>query len=95
MATKVTYTFDDETVNRIERLAGKLAIPRSRVVREAVAAYAAAVGRLTTAERNRLLSAMDEMMQRAPTRSAAAVERELAALRAARRGGGRRTPSPT
>lgn len=93
MATKVTYTFDDETIQRIEQLAGKLGMSRSRVVREAVAEYAAQVERLTGAERDRLLKAMDDLMRHPPTRTAAALDRELAALRAARRGGGRKSPS--
>lgn len=93
MATKVTYTFDDETIQRIEQLAGKLGMSRSRVVREAVAEYAARVGRLSGAERDRLLNLMDDLMRRSPTRSAAAVDRELAALRAARKGGGRKSPT--
>jgi predicted transcriptional regulator len=94
MTTKVTYTVDDETVAQVEQLARRLRIPRSRVVREAVAAYAAGVSRLTDAERDRLLRSLDELMRRPPTRSVAAVERELAALRAARKAGGRRSPVP-
>jgi len=93
MATKVTYTFDDETIQRIEQLAGKLGMSRSRVVREAVAEYAARVGRLSASERSRLLKLMDDLMRRPPTRSAAAVDRELAALRAARKGWGRKSPT--
>lgn len=93
MATKVTYTLDDETVERVERLAGKLGLPRSGVVREAVAEYAARVGRLSEAERRRLLEDLDAAVREPPTRSAAAVDRELAALRAARRGGGRSRPT--
>lgn len=93
MATKVTYSVDDETVERIDRLARRLGLSRSRVVREAVAEYAARVGRLTAAERDRLLQVMDEVMQGSVTGSAAAVDREIAAIRAARRAGGRASPA--
>jgi predicted transcriptional regulator len=93
MSTKVTYTLDDATVDRIGRIAGRLGLSRSGVVREAVAEYAARVGRLTEAERERLLRTIDLVMARIPSRPVVEVERELAALRAARRRGGRGTRS--
>jgi hypothetical protein len=63
------------------------------VVREAVKEYAARTGMLTDEERRRMLAVFDEMTARIPRRPTAEVDRELKALRAARRPGGRRTPS--
>lgn len=87
--TKVTYTLDAETVARIERLAERTGLPRSGVVREAVAEYAARAGRLSDAERERLLTAFDQLVPRIPRGPAKAAAREIAAIRAARRAGGR------
>ena len=95
MAIKVTYTLDDETVARIERAATRLGMSRSRVVREAVSEYARQIGNLTEAERKRLLQVFDEVTARIPSRPEADVDRELAAIRKARRRGGRRTRSST
>lgn len=87
---KVTFTLDDETVASLEQTAERLAMPRSAVVREAIREYGARVGRLGEEERRRMLRAIDAMARRPPTRPRAAVERELADVRHARRGGGRR-----
>ena len=87
---KVTFTLDDETVERLRRTAERLDKPRSQVVREAVRDYADRVGRLSERERVRLLAALDAIVKRRATRSAAAVDRELRVIRASRRAGGRR-----
>jgi hypothetical protein len=50
-----------------------------------------AMERLSKGERLRLLRAFDELVPRIPARGAAAVERELKAIRQARRAGSRRT----
>jgi hypothetical protein len=89
MVKKVTYTLDDRTVARIAQAAQRLGLPKSAVVREAVAAYAERVGRLGEGERLRLLALFDELVPKIPARPARAVDAELAALRAARRRGGR------
>jgi predicted transcriptional regulator len=91
MAIKVTYTLDDETVAQIDRAAARLGMSRSRVVREAVSEYARQIGNLTEAEQKRLLQVFDEVTARIPSRPEADVDRELAAIRATRRRGGRRT----
>jgi hypothetical protein len=90
---KVTFTVDRRTAERIDTTARRLGIPKSGVIREAVAEYAARAGRLSESERLRLLKALDEIMSRRPTRPQREVERELATLRRAREGSGRRTQS--
>jgi hypothetical protein len=87
---KVTFTLDDHTVQRLRQAAARANKPQSQVVREAVNDYADRVGRLSEAERIRMLSTLDEIVNRKPTRAAAAVDRELHGIRLARRGGGRR-----
>ena len=87
---KVTFTLDDQTVARLRQAAERLNKPQSQVVREAVRDYADRVGRLSEHERLRMLSALDGIVKRKPTRSTADVDRELREIRVARRSGGRR-----
>jgi len=87
---KVTFTLDDRTVARLRQTAARTNRPQSQVVRDAVNDYADRVGRLSEAERIRMLTALDAMIERKPTRSSADVDHELRAIRTARRGGGRR-----
>ena len=87
---KVTFTLDEQTVARLRQAAERLNKPQSQVVREAVHDYAARVGRLSEAERVRMLSALDAIVKRKPTRAAADVDRELREIRTARRSSGRR-----
>jgi hypothetical protein len=87
---KVTFTLDDQTVSRLRQAAARLNRPQSQIVRDAVRDYADRVGRLSEHERLRMLSALDAIVKRKPTRSTADVDRELRELRAARQGGGRR-----
>lgn len=86
---KVTFTLDDATVARLRQAAERLAKPQSQVVREAVADYALRAGRLTEQERLRLLAEFDAVVPRIPARPVKEVDRELEAVRAARRRGGR------
>jgi hypothetical protein len=93
MATKVTYTLDDETVRRIRQLAERSRKSQSLVVREAVAHYAARDEKLTPQERDRQLRVLEELMSRPPERGDKTdeeVDRELRELRLARRVGWRR-----
>src|SRR5947208_3512547 len=69
---KVTFTLDDHTVARLRQAAERLNKPQSQVVREAVRDYADRVGRLSEHERLRMLSALDAIVKRKPTRSTAA-----------------------
>jgi predicted transcriptional regulator len=87
---KVTFTLDDRTVSRLRQTAARANKPQSQVVREAVNDYADRVGRLSEAERIRMLAALDAIVSRKPARTPADVDRELGSLRAARRSGGRR-----
>lgn len=87
---KVTFTLDDQTVSRLRQTAARANKPQSQVVREAVNDYADRVGRLSEAERIRMLATLDTIVSRKPTRPAAHVDDELRAIRAARRSGGRR-----
>ncbi|MGC9970936.1 MAG: ribbon-helix-helix protein, CopG family [Bryobacteraceae bacterium] len=93
MATaKVTFTLDQATVNRLAEAAVRLAMPKSQVVREAILEYYDRIGRLSERERLSLLRTFDEVLPRIPARDAGEVDRELKALRQARRSGGRRSP---
>lgn len=91
MVRKVTFTLDDVTVRRIELAASRIKKPKSAVVREAIADYSERIGRLSEAERQRMLQVLRELVPQIPDRPARAVDHELAQIRAARRTGGRRT----
>ena len=86
---KVTYSLDDATVRRIRTIAGRLGIPQSQMVREAVADYAARKDRLSEAERLRMLEVLYRLRDTPPRRSRAEVEAELREIRDARRRGWR------
>ena len=82
---KVTFTLDDETVERLRRLARRLGRPQSQVVRESIKVYEARSDTLGEEERHRLLAIMDRIMKAPATRPQAAVHAELREIRAARR----------
>lgn len=90
---KVTFSIDEDTAQTLKTTAERLHKPQSLVVREAIAEYAARAGRLTEAERRRMLKTMDQIVRQPATRPQAAVRRELAQVRRARRQGGRRHPA--
>jgi Ribbon-helix-helix protein, copG family len=87
--TKVTFTLDPDTLARLRATAARLAVPRSAVVREAIRDFSERAGSLGEGERRRLLGAFDRLVPAIPRRPLADVTRELAALRRARRAGGR------
>lgn len=89
-SVKMTFSLDEATAARLRHTAETLRKPQSQVVREAIADYADRLGRLSEAERRRLLRAFDELVPAIPTRPVSDVEEELAAIRRARRAGGRR-----
>lgn len=93
-ANKVTFTLDQATVTRLQEAAARLALPKSQVVREAILEYYERIGRLSERERLSLLRIFDEVVPRIPSRDAREVERELKAIRRARRSGGRRSAHP-
>ena len=90
MATKVTFTLDEATIRRLKDSAERLKKPKSEVVREAIHDFHERIGMLSESERRRMLKVLDQMMQRPPTRPQAEVDKELRAIRQARRQGGRR-----
>jgi len=89
---KVTFTLDADTVDSLDRVASRLSMPKSQVVREAIRLYGEQIGRLTEEEKCRLLRVFDEVTGPVPDRGRVAVEAELAEIRRARRAGGRRSP---
>ena len=89
MKHRATFTLDDQTETVLRRTAERLNMAKSEVVREAVQEYGARVGRLSEAERLRLLTAFDEYVCRSPERPLAEVEAELEEIRRARQRGGR------
>jgi hypothetical protein len=88
---KVTFTLDDKTVERLRLTAARLRKAQSQVVREAVAEYAAAAGRLSESERRTMLEVFDRVVNAVPRRPAREVDEELREIRLARRRGGRRS----
>ena len=88
--SKVTFTLDQATVTRIEQAASSLALPKSQVVREAILELSERIGRLSERERLNMLRTFDEVVPRIPGRDVRQVDRELKAIRLARRSGGRR-----
>jgi len=88
-AVKVTFTFDPATIARLQDASTRLAKPKSEVVREAIFEFHDRIGRLSESERLRLLRTFDELVPRIPSRSQREVDKELQAIRRARRLGGR------
>jgi len=86
---RATFTLDEETETVLRRTAERLSKAKSEVVREAIQEYGARVGRLSEAERLRLLAAFDEHIPRIPARPLAEVEAELEEIRSCRRTSGR------
>lgn len=88
---KVTFTLDEKTVAEIRRTAERMGTAQSQVVRDAVAEYAARADRVSERERLRRLAVLDSLRTAPRSRTGAAVDAELRAIRAARRSGGRRS----
>ena len=87
----MTFTFDEQTAETLKRAAARLKKPQSAVVREAIHDYASRADRLSDEERKQMLKVLDRMIARAPKRTQAEVDVEIAEIRATRRSGGRRT----
>jgi hypothetical protein len=90
---KMTFTLDETTVAQLRQAAARLQQPQSAIVREAVQDYAQRIGRLSELERLRLLRVFDEVVPKIPRRAARSTDAELAAVRQARRQGGRLHPA--
>jgi predicted transcriptional regulator len=84
---KMTFSLDDETIRTLRLTAERKHKPQSVVVREAIVEYAAKDEKLSEAERNRKLQMIRHLRSEPPTRDAAAVDKELAELRRARKVG--------
>jgi len=91
---RATFSLDEATIAEIRRTAVRLRKPQSHVVRDAVADYAARADRLSERERQDLMDVLERLRDARPSRSAADVDAELAAVRSARRAGGRRHKNP-
>jgi len=89
--TKVTFTLDQGTIDRLSQAAEQLALPKSEVVREAIHDYYERMGKLSERERLHLLKAFDEYVPRIPARPQAEVDDELQAVRLSRRTRGRKS----
>jgi Arc/MetJ-type ribon-helix-helix transcriptional regulator len=87
---RITFSLTDATVAQIRQTAARLRQPQSHVVRDAVAEYASRADRLSERERYQILSVLERLREAKPTRAVSDVDRELRALRTARRSGGRR-----
>ncbi len=90
---KMTFTFDERTVETLRRAASRLKKPQSVIVREAIQDYASRADRLSDDESRDMLKVLDRMMARRSKRTQAEVNAEIAEIRAVRRAGGRRTRS--
>ena len=94
MATKVTYTLDEQTVERVRRMAHRTRKPQSQIVREAVAYYEARDDKLTPEERERMLDILRTLGAQLPARTQEDVDRELGEIRESRRTGYSRPGDP-
>ncbi len=88
---KLTFTVDERTVEILRETAARLKKPQSAVFREAIRDFAERAERLTNEERDRLLSVLDRIRARKPTRPQHEADAEIRSIRSSRRTGGRRT----
>lgn len=91
-SVKATFTLDEESVRKLAQASKRSKRSKSEIVREAILDYSEREGRLNNRERLAMLRTIDEFAGRVPPRSQEEVDAELAAIREARRRGGRRTP---
>jgi hypothetical protein len=84
---KLTFSLDDESVRLLRATAERRRKPQSQIVREAIAQYAAHEETLPDADRARLLGVVRRIGRKPPTRTASEVDRELHAVRRARKNG--------
>jgi len=84
---KLTFSLDPETVETLRKTAERTRKPKSLIVREAIAHYAAQEEHLEPAERQRMLGVLRRIGKRPPSRAQAEVDRELQNIRRSRRTG--------
>ena len=82
---KLTFSLDEETVEKLRKTATRLRKPQSMVVREAIARYAADEDKLSDEERERLLKVIDRFTKLRPSGSHKDAEREIREIRRSRR----------
>ena len=68
--TKVTFTLDNATLQRLQDAADRLAKTKSEIVRDAILDFHDRLGRLTGRERTAMLRAFDELVPKIPVRPA-------------------------
>ncbi len=85
---KLTFSLDAPTVRALETTAERLGKPKSLVVREAIAEYAARAGQLTELERRRLLKAFDALVPAIPASARRSAASEIRKIRRERRESG-------
>jgi hypothetical protein len=90
---KMTFTFDEVTVEILRRTSARLKKPNSVVVREAIQNYAESADRLSDDERRHMVRLLDRIVVSPTNRTGVAVDKEIRDIRATRRRGGRRSPS--
>lgn len=78
---KMTFVLDDSTADTLRKTSYRLGKPQSLVVREAIQEYAANRDKLTEEERQRMLTALDQLLATPPTRTAEEVDEELREIR--------------
>jgi metal-responsive CopG/Arc/MetJ family transcriptional regulator len=88
---KVTFTFDEQTVETLRRAAARSKKPQSAVVREAIQDYAKRAEMMNDEERRHMLKVFDRVVGLIPPQSQSAADAEISEIRAVRKGGGRRT----
>ena len=94
MVTKVTFTLDDETVEKLRQAAERIQKSKSYVVREAIRDYSDRIGNLSEQERRRMLEIFDKVVPAIPKRPLSEVRSEQKQVRDSRKRGGRRTSTP-
>jgi len=82
---KLTFSLDDETVEKLRQTAYRLRKPQSMVVREAIARYAAQDDLTTPEERERILKAIAYIKTQPTYGSPEDAKREMDEIRRARR----------
>lgn len=80
-------------MERLQDAADRLSMPKSGIVREPIMEFHERIGKLSNREGSAMLRRFDEIVPKIAPRSTAAVDRELATVRQARKAGGRRTRS--
>ena len=62
LTTKVTFTLDRVSMERLQDAAERLDVAKSEIVREAIMEFHDRIGRLSDRERSKMLAAFDEFV---------------------------------